>query len=239
MGVWRKLWLGWLTVMIGCFAGVSPAAALPVDVVRIAAVSDTLWVVTDALPPGITPAFVGELLTYLDPYIQPDGHQPAAPMIVRFVPDASAFEPFPTGTEGFGGLTGSVNCWCFPDKADDASRRCFLWPVRRDDAAGAGVTLAAVRIQQDRSMTVGYLIHELTHFCGAVDGVRCPAHESYSPTAVYPPDYQDAYWWYGVTGLFELRPAGVVWDALNDRCADSDDPAICTELAQLLAGKVP
>ena len=54
--------------------------------------------------------------------------------------------------------------------------------------------------------------------------------------SLLPPDPSDAYWWFGVQGVFTLRPEGIAWDALIGNCADCDDPGLCEELVAVLEG---
>ena len=155
-------------------------------------------------------------------------------VVIRFVPEDINNEPFPVGTSGFAGLVGLANWLCVPDRVGDNSRRCQLWADDDTSDTGASIVLANIRVQADPDMTVGYLAHELSHVLGAVDGVRCPAHLLYNPAIEREPDCQDAYWWFGVTGFFDLKPSGIVWDALHGGCAQCDRPEICAVPADIL-----
>lgn len=218
---------------------VSPLAAAQSDTCTIQVAEAPLWVVLDDLPDYIDPALIQRLFTFLSTYVHfsPDSPpcrvQNGRPLVVRFVPEAAANRRFPTGTEGFGGLTDLANWLCFPLQSDFAKRSCFLWRV--DQPAEPSIVLVNVRIQTDPTMTLGILTHELAHTLGAVDGVRCPSHEDYNPSARLEPDYQDAYWWYGVEGVFSLRSTGTAWDVMHSGCDASAPAQLCSELKTILA----
>ena len=200
-----------------------------------------VWVVVNDLPQTITPSAIYHLFTFLDNYIEPTPDIPTPdphddmPVVVRFVSGDAANDSFPTGTEGFAGLVGLAKWHCAPHSTGHNSRHCQFWC--NDDApnTASSVILAVILVQADPDTTLGYLAHELSHVQGTVDGTGCPANEDYNPLAHHEPDFQDAYWWFGVTGFFDLKPSGIVWEALNGRCATCDRPAICTALADILS----
>ena len=232
---------------IGIAAGIACALLLPTltaaDPPRgwvIERAGARLWVVSEDRPAAITPALLQNLFDLLLAHIAQDAASPFAdlpadaPVLVRFVPAEAGEARFPEGTEGFAALTGPAHWRCGPAFADDQRRICEVW-VGAAALGSTAVLLAVSRIQEDPGLTVGYALHELAHACGAVDGVRCPAHADYNPARRLPPDHQDAYWWFGVTGFFVLRPGGIAWAALNGWCERSDEPALCTVLWALLA----
>lgn len=210
------------------------------DALTLEHAGGNLWVVVDDLPENTTPSAIYRLFTFLDNYIEntPDSPMPdlqrKLPVVIRFVPQGVTDRAFPEGTEGFAGLVGLANWRCAPDSTGHNRRHCRLWCD--DDAPDneSSVILAVIRVQADPDMTAGYLAHELSHIQGAVDGPACPASQDYNPLAQREPDCQDAYWWYGVTGFFDLKPSGIVWEALNGRCAGNERQDICFQLANIL-----
>lgn len=193
------------------------------------------WLVTDELPPTIHPEMVTDLFSYLDGHIDMQEISPLfaveedIPRVICFVPQNDLLLLFPLGTEGFAGLSDRAY-WQCNDSSD--MRSCSL---SSNPDYGDMILLASVVVQDDPRMSAGYLIHETAHLLGAIDGERCPTHDEYNPTLKRPPDCQDAYWWYGVTGYFDLRPSGIAWKAMTGQCSISSKPEICYDLEQLLA----
>ena len=220
---------------------VSPLTAAQSDTCTIQHIDSQLWLAMDDLPDYIDPMLIGRLFTFLGKYVQINDNSPPCnvqndrPLLIRFVAEAAANRRFPSGTEGFGGLADLANWICFPLQNDFEKRSCFLWcDDDEPDKTSPPVVLITVRIQQDPTVTLGILIHELSHTLGAVDGVRCPASEDYDPQAQLEPDYQDAYWWYGVQGIFSLKPTGVAWDVMHGGCDASVPVQFCSELKTIL-----
>ncbi len=200
----------------------------PVD--RLA---DDLYVATGNLPDGITNDTLLGLYDYLQQHVIA-GDEPAfgppsedSPrVLVRFVSPQSRL-PFPHGTETYGGMTGWATWECLP-----VAGLCRL--LGATDTASGGPLVVLVAATPNRAENLGLVAHELSHVFGAVDGPRCPYHTDYHPVQSLPPDPSDAYWWYGVTGIFTLVPAGVVWEAANDACATSASPDVCADLAAIV-----
>ena len=213
------------------------------DALSLELAGGNVWVVLDDLPAEISPSNMFRLFTFLDEHVQQTEDSPFAdfdddtPVVIRFVPETNGHQRFPNGTEDFAGLVGRAYWRCVPGSSGHNRRRC--WPSGNEPTQEANeahnIILIAVRVQPDIDLTVGYLTHELSHVLGAVDGLRCPANEEYRLTAPLVPDPQDAYWWFGVAGFFDLKPSGIAWAAMNDRCAKTKRPGLCNDLRDILS----
>lgn len=206
---------------------------VPVEWFPVATAAQRLYVATDTLPDDISPATIGGLFAYLGQQVQPQPESAfapwlddAPPVLVRFT-DYASRAPFPFGTETYGGMTGWASWHCLP-----SAGLCRL--LGASETPGDGVLVVLVAAMPSRAENLGLVAHELSHVLGSVDGPRCPYHPDYHPGQALPPDAGDAYWWYGVTGVFTLVPQGVVWDALRDDCAAGDALSVCEALHTIL-----
>ena len=206
---------------------------VPVDWFPVAGGSDDFYIATDTLPGDISPDTLTNLYDYLKVHVaaHPDseflpwvGSPP--PVLVRFV-NVNSRLPFPHGTESYGGMMGWAYWDCLP-----MAGLCRL--LDASETPGEDVVVALVAATPNRAENLGLVAHELSHVLGSVDGPRCPYHEDYHPSQTLPSDPSDAYWWYGVTGVFTLVPVGVVWDALNNNCTASGEPVVCGELQAII-----
>lgn len=221
-----------------CHAFVTETALAQSDWFPVDRPSDGLVVALDTLPDDIAPQTLARLYDYLRAQVMPhpDSELRAwrdapAPVLVRVV-SAQVRGAFPLSTESYGGMTGWAQWECLPP-----SGLCRL--LGPSDTPGEGIVVALVADTGRRAETLGLVTHELSHVFGTVDGPRCPYHADYHPGQTLPADPSDAYWWYGVTGVFTLVPVGVTWDALNDHCAGCEAPDICAELSAILAEDTP
>jgi hypothetical protein len=96
------------------------------------------------------------------------------------------------------------------------------------------VQVDAVETLFARQIILATTVHEITHLLGAIDGRHCISHPEYIAIARLPADPGDACWWYGLTGMWTLEPAGLSWAALNRDCAEHDEPALCSALASII-----
>ena len=206
-----------------------------------------MWVVHDELPQYVTSGLIYGLYALIARTLDaPHPDSPLVdwvgrvPVVVRYTTDDTSL--YPIGTECFAGLTGLAGWRCTP-LPDDAQelRRCTLY-AGDDDALFPGtepiilvvVACDAAADCDHQREQIGFMIHELTHAWGAIDGLRCPFHEDHLPYQPLPADPTDAYWWFGVQGMFELQCDGLVVDAFAGDCAGCDDPALCEALGQIL-----
>ncbi len=221
------------TAFATCFIAQTP---MPPPEWHLTRITEQVWVDPDSVPEYISSAQIASLIAYMSHVMRNDGTAPAPPqttaVVFRFVPPDEQYTPFPVGCEGFAGLTDTAH-WVCETSSSQTQRMCAFW----DEEVGEQVTLSLVQVQSQPDLTLGYLVHEIAHALGAVDGIRCPAHEDYDPVHVFPPDVSDAYWWFGAVGVFELRPSGIVWDAMQHECAQSESPAICATIEIILSEK--
>lgn len=220
-----------------------PAAAQ--DEVTLQLVGDNFWVACDNLPNGdISPQLLQRLMTFLTEHVQPDPASPLGrwlnhtPVVIEFVPDDMQ-GLFPYSTQGFAGLSGLASWTCDSitlDAEQPLLLHCRFATATDETDSHRLIRLALIHVPADsKEELLGYSIHELTHLLGSVDGPRCPAHADYNPMIRRPDDRSDAYWWFGMSGVFELKPAGIVWLALNNACDRCGAVDICEELSQILA----
>jgi hypothetical protein len=159
------------------------------------------------------------------------------PIVIQFVADETK-RAFPYGAEGYAGMCGYAVWHCEPPHIwGDLHYQCEILPEDTDTIDGETIRLVLVDTDLAASTEeiIGFTLHEMTHVLGSIDGARCPSWDDDINRSLLPPDPSDAYWWFGVQGVFTLRPEGVAWDAINGNCADCDDPTLCEELADVLA----
>ena len=197
-------------------------------------------VAVDGLPEGITPDRLYRLFVFLGENVElhEDGELAGAmdrfPVVLRFV-DAQVTGRFPESAETYGGMVGLASWNCAGlQRPSAASTDCRVWATDESSGESSNLVIAVITRAEDQNETLGLAAHELTHVFGAVDGTRCPYNENYLPYSMSGPDPSDSYWWYGVTGVFSLQPAGLVWDALGHRCAATQSPEWCGELERIL-----
>lgn len=212
------------------------------ETVRVIKIKEGLWVVEDLLPEYITPQLLSQLYTLLEGYVLLTdeslyyGNSDPSSAVIRFV-SANQSGRFPNSTEGYAGMCERIewDCTTAPSSTLLSVKYCefnsFIEVTRPNNMVRyALVQLPEIINETSIQETLGYTIHEMSHLLGTIDGIRCPYHESYSPSAKLEPDPSDSYWWFGVQGIFGLKPDGVVLLALNNRCDKSDDPDICLQL---------
>jgi len=154
------------------------------------------------------------------------------PVVVRFAPTMSN-AVFPQGTDGFAALVGVAWRQCVP--ITDSAYQLCTFVSDAPPTPAERIILIVVTDTGSRAENWGLLAHEITHVLGTVDGPLCPGHDDYLIESAEESELSDAYWWYGVSGMFTLTPHGLVWDALNSSCATSAAPDLCVELANILA----
>ncbi len=203
--------------------------------------SGNFCVALDGLPEDIDSAVLYRLFLFLEENVKKNvdselaGYVDHYPVVLRFV-GAQVVGRFPRSAETYGGMIGLARWACDRSEipAGGALIHCAVWALDEQCEETPNVIIAIITTTEDRNENLGLAAHELAHVFGAIDGPRCPSNEDYLPGSVTEPDASDSYWWYGVTGVFSLRPAGIVWEALGDRCALSQAPEWCAELRQIL-----
>lgn len=255
LSVWTRRLL--LCVLFLCALHGPTQAIRPVDFqvadgLLIEHAGANVWVVLDELPENVTPALIYELYALIAQTIDVPHPDSAlrdwvgrVPVVVRYTSDD--ISPYPIGTERFAGLTGLAawHCTPLPDHPQEL-RRCTLY-AGDDDTLLPGTDPVILLVVACDAATdcdhhreeIGFMIHELAHTRGAIDGLRCPFHEDHMPYQHLPPDPTDAYWWFGVQGMFELQCDGLVMNAFAHDCTSCDDPALCATLEQILQRSVP
>jgi hypothetical protein len=227
-------WATTLWMILTIPATLCPQNSLDCTLSRI---GDELWLDQQSLPQGITPEQVAQLYTFLSQILVGQdstdtiADTPEA-IAIHFTASEFADQPFPRGCEGFGGLTGSTNAICKWTGSGE-NMHCRFGTSEHYGAHQETMRLVLVRIQSDTRQTLGYLVHELSHTLGAIDGAAAPlTGEDQQATGSY--DIFDAYWWFGVSGVFDLQPTGIAWDALSSQCITSRSPSVCDALARIL-----
>jgi hypothetical protein len=184
-----------------------------------------LWIAADTLPICLDASLVNELYVRIASYTQDCGDVRHLPVVIHVAQDPLL--SFPYGTEGFAGLIGSAWDHCMPSLIDPNVLICQL--SEQGIERYTPVEVIAVYEQDDAHLTAGFLAHEITHACGTIDGIRCPVHPDYQVIAQSETDFCDAYWWFGVSGVFTMTPSGLLWNAMQKNCEVTSEPAICHE----------
>lgn len=222
-----------------CLVALIPCNCTPLTPHTIMCLDEYFFVEADGLPQTIEAETIHNLYRLLKQHVVVSADDRFAdlrdqlPIVVRFL-EAGTSLRFPSGADGFAAMVGVARWECarLPGASD---RWCVLSATQTERIDTDSIILVVVVDTGSRAENYGLLAHELTHILGASDGTLCPAHDDYGIVAATEPNLSDAYWWYGVSGMFTLTPSGIVWDALTGRCAQSDCPELCSELASVLA----
>lgn len=213
-------------------------------VVTLRFLTEDFAVVLDDLPPEIDLDTLVRLYDYLREHVDDSDdcqfldYLEQTPIILQYRPHQPEMF-FPHSTEGYAGMMGIASMHCLPHEENPDLLTCLISPSTSETCKPDHIRLALVNIADYAPLNTvdmlwGFTVHELTHAFGSIDGARCPSYEEYVPRQKLPPDPSDAYWWFGVQGVFKLRPAGIFWKALTDQCAESTAPDICRDLQAIM-----